>query len=80
MLVSVTTLAIISFDRMLGVVHPFHKHLKKKQSIAIIVCIWIASALLAVPFAIYRIYTVRKRWVPSGFSYLDRDVFFPLIM
>ncbi|KAK3852539.1 hypothetical protein Pcinc_040874, partial [Petrolisthes cinctipes] len=59
MLVSVTTLAIISFDRMLGVVRPFHQHLKKRQSIAIIVVIWIASALFAIPFALYRRYTVR---------------------
>lgn len=78
MLVSVTTLAIISFDRMLGVVRPFHQHLKKKQSIAIIACIWLLSALFAVPFAIYRIYTVRGRWVPSGYSYLASDVVYSL--
>lgn len=78
MLVSVTTLAIISFDRMLGVVRPFHQHLKKKQSITIIIFIWIASALFAVPFAVYRIYTVRGRWVPSGYSYLASDVVYSL--
>lgn len=64
MLVSVTSLATISFDRMMGVVRPFHNHIKPWQSIAIIFVIWSVSAVLAVPFAIYRKYTVGQllRW------------------
>lgn len=58
MMVSVTSLATISFDRMIGVIWPFHTHLKIWQSVTIIVVIWIVSTILAVPFAIYRIYTV----------------------
>lgn len=58
MMVSVTSLAVISCDRMMGVVRPFHNHIKPWQSIAIIFIIWTVSALLAVPFAVYRIYTV----------------------
>lgn len=60
MMVSVTSLATISCDRMMGVVRPFHNHLKPWQSIAIIITIWTVSALLAVPFAIFRVYTVGK--------------------
>ncbi|XP_042215373.1 substance-K receptor-like [Homarus americanus] len=57
LLVSVTSLATISFDRMLGVVRPFHNHLKLWQSVAIIILIWISSAIIAVPWCIYRVYT-----------------------
>ncbi|KAG7172818.1 Substance-K receptor-like, partial [Homarus americanus] len=59
MLVSVTSLATISCDRMVGVVFPFHKHLKRWNYVAIIVAIWVVSAILALPFCFYRIYTVR---------------------
>ncbi|XP_071527474.1 LOW QUALITY PROTEIN: uncharacterized protein [Panulirus ornatus] len=58
MMVSVTSLATISFDRMVGVVYPFHQHLKRWQSAVIILAIWVACALLAVPFGVYRVYTV----------------------
>ncbi|XP_071527473.1 substance-K receptor-like isoform X2 [Panulirus ornatus] len=58
MMVSVTSLATISFDRMVGVVYPFHQHLKRWQSAVIILAIWVASALIAVPFGLYRVYTV----------------------
>ena len=58
MMVSVTSLATISFDRMIGVVRPFHTHLKMWQCFVVIIIIWIVSAILAVPFGIYRIYTV----------------------
>ena len=51
MLVSVTSLAIISFDRMIGVVYPFHTHLKHWQTHVIIACIWVYSIGFAVPFA-----------------------------
>ncbi|KAK8738487.1 hypothetical protein OTU49_003904, partial [Cherax quadricarinatus] len=60
MLVSVTSLATISFDRMVGVVSPFHQHLKRRHSLAIIVIIWVVSAMLSVPFGLYRVYTVRE--------------------
>ncbi|KAG0728907.1 Substance-K receptor [Chionoecetes opilio] len=60
MLVSVTSLATISFDRMMGVVRPFHTHLKIWQSVAIIAIIWVVSAVIALPFAFYRIYTVHQ--------------------
>lgn len=68
MMVSVTSLATISCDRMMGVVRPFHNHLKPWQSIAIIFVIWTVSALLAVPFAVYRVFTVGKalRWTCWG--------------
>ncbi|KAK4291080.1 hypothetical protein Pmani_036061 [Petrolisthes manimaculis] len=58
MLVSVTSLATISCDRMIGVVRPFHNHLKKSYSLTIIIIIWVSSAVLAVPWAVYRVYTV----------------------
>lgn len=58
MLVSLASLATISCDRMMGVVRPFHTHLKTWQSLAIIVVIWVFSALLAVPWGLYRVYTV----------------------
>ncbi|XP_042215411.1 substance-K receptor-like isoform X2 [Homarus americanus] len=61
MLVSVTSLATISCDRMVGVVYPFHQHFKYWQSAAIILAIWIMSAAIAVPFGLYRVYTVH-RW------------------
>ncbi|XP_045608896.2 neuropeptide Y receptor type 2 [Procambarus clarkii] len=56
--VSLTSLATISVDRMIGVVRPFHQHLKKRHSLTIIIVIWIVSALIAVPWAVYRVYTV----------------------
>nr|XP_053643501.1 substance-K receptor-like [Cherax quadricarinatus]XP_053643502.1 substance-K receptor-like [Cherax quadricarinatus] len=56
--VSVTSLATISFDRMMGVVRPFHQHLKKWKSLTIIIIIWVSSATMAVPWAVYRVYTV----------------------
>lgn len=59
MLVSVTSLATISFDRMIGVAYPFHKHLGAWGSRAIIVGFWVLSAVLALPFSFYRVYTVR---------------------
>lgn len=58
MLVSLESLATISCDRMMGVVRPFHTHLKTWQSLAIIIVIWVSSALLAVPWGLYRVYTV----------------------
>ncbi|XP_042891769.1 substance-K receptor-like [Penaeus japonicus] len=59
MLVSVTSLATISFDRMVGVVYPFHKHLGSWGSRAIIIGFWLLSAVLALPFSFYRVYAVR---------------------
>ncbi|XP_066972695.1 substance-K receptor-like isoform X2 [Macrobrachium rosenbergii] len=58
MLVSVTSLAVISFDRMLGIVRPFHVHLKQWQSLAIIFVIWVYSFVIAAPFGIHRVYTI----------------------
>ena len=58
MLVSLASLATISCDRMMGVARPFHTHLKTWQSLAIIVIIWVSSAVLAVPWGLYRVYTV----------------------
>ncbi|XP_063885807.1 uncharacterized protein LOC135114064 isoform X1 [Scylla paramamosain] len=58
MLVSLESLATISCDRMMGVVRPFHTHLKTWQSLAIIIIIWVSSAVLAVPWGLYRVYTI----------------------
>lgn len=58
MLVSLASLATISFDRMMGVVRPFHTHLKTWHSLAIIVVIWGSSAVLALPWGLYRVFTV----------------------
>ena len=57
-LVSVTSLAIISFDRMIGVVFPLHQHLEHWQTHAVLCFIWIYSLGMSVPFALYRKYTV----------------------
>ena len=64
MLVSVFSLTIISLDRMVGVALPFHRHLSHRASLLLIVAIWIIAPALAVPFAIYRIYSVGDR--PEG--------------
>lgn len=58
MLVSLASLTTISFDRMMGVVRPFHTHLKTWQSLAIIVVIWVSAAVLALPWGLYRVFTV----------------------
>ncbi|XP_042858338.1 substance-K receptor-like [Penaeus japonicus] len=60
MMVSVLSLATISCDRMVGVVYPFHRHLRAWQSGIVIVVIWLVSAGIAVPFGLYREYTVHK--------------------
>lgn len=59
MLVSTLSLTVISYDRMLGIVRPFHKQLKMWHYDVIIVLIWILSAAFALPFMFYRVYTVR---------------------
>ncbi|KAF2364334.1 G protein-coupled receptor rhodopsin-like [Trinorchestia longiramus] len=60
LLVSVFSLTVISLDRMLGIVRPFHRHINIFCARIIICFIWFCSAVLAVPFAIYRKYTVRE--------------------
>ncbi|XP_064097011.1 substance-K receptor-like [Macrobrachium nipponense] len=57
MLVSVTSLAVISFDRMMGILRPFHVHLKQWQSLAIIFVIWVYAFVIATPFGFHRVYT-----------------------
>ncbi|XP_068235008.1 substance-K receptor-like isoform X2 [Palaemon carinicauda] len=59
MLVSTLSLTVISYDRMIGIVRPFHKPPKIWQYNVIIILIWILSAALAVPFMLYRVYTIR---------------------
>ncbi|XP_045608893.2 neuropeptide Y receptor type 2 isoform X1 [Procambarus clarkii] len=59
MMASVTSLAIISFDRMVGVVSPFHQHLKRRHAVAIIASVWLLAGLLALPFGFYRVYSER---------------------
>nr|XP_027234973.1 substance-K receptor-like isoform X2 [Penaeus vannamei]XP_027234974.1 substance-K receptor-like isoform X2 [Penaeus vannamei] len=60
MMVSVLSLATISCDRMVGVVYPFHRHLRAWQSFIVIGLIWVVSAGIAVPFGLYREYAVHK--------------------
>ncbi|CAL4059376.1 unnamed protein product [Meganyctiphanes norvegica] len=60
MLVSMTSLATISIDRMLGVARPWHRHLNSKQSCLIVISIWIYAFFMATPFGIYRVYRERQ--------------------
>ncbi|XP_037790442.1 substance-K receptor-like [Penaeus monodon] len=60
LMVSVLSLATISCDRMVGVVYPFHRHLRAWQSFIVIGLIWVVSAGIAVPFGLYREYAVHK--------------------
>ncbi|CAL4208995.1 unnamed protein product, partial [Meganyctiphanes norvegica] len=60
-LVSMTSIAVISFDRMLGVVRPFHRHLKNWMSLLIIIIIWIYAAALSTPFA-YGTRYMERQW------------------
>ncbi|CAL4082619.1 unnamed protein product, partial [Meganyctiphanes norvegica] len=59
MIVSVFTLATISIDRMLGVVKPFHRYLKARQAIIIVIIIWTFSSCISTPLGAYMDYTTK---------------------
>lgn len=60
LLASVFSLTVISFDRLLGIVYPFHRRLDKMTARIIILAVWMAAMGIATPFIFFRTYKVRQ--------------------
>ena len=54
LIASISTLSLISFERFKGIVLTLAKKLDKKNSIYMIILIWIFSIMAAIPIFIYR--------------------------
>ncbi|XP_015116536.1 tachykinin-like peptides receptor 86C [Diachasma alloeum] len=58
---STFTLVVISFDRYMAIMRPLHHHMSRRRTIAALILIWVASALLAMPCLLYST-TMTKRY------------------
>nr|ANO39032.1 GCR058 [Schmidtea mediterranea] len=50
---SISTLTIIAFDRYVAICHPMKRVINKKTTYIIVIGIWISSAIILLPWAVY---------------------------
>jgi hypothetical protein len=67
---SVLTLALISFDRYLGIIYPLRPGITTRMAQALILSVWLLAIAISIPCFIYRTYTERK-WFDFNEKYCD---------